>query len=431
MGPPPTRPRLRHEVTALASGRVLAALTSAVWLMVAARFLPVDAFGDLALLLAIGAIFGIATDLGLTIVLAQVVASDTTMGPGAVTLVVRRRLVAGVIACGGVALGYLVAATDSSPIIPLVFSASILATAVHTSLTAALRAAGRVGPEALNEVISRCGVLAVGSVWLSRGGGLLAAVIVYAVADVLSAIALSAVARRRLSGPAGPLDVSGHFGLRAVAPLAVFTLLTTVYYKVDVWILALLRDSATVAPYAAAYRILDGLLLPAGALAALVVPRMVQTHNDDRRRNAARLTLAAVAVVAPGAVVVALVARPLMVTLFGQPYASGGPVLVVLMASAVPGAAALVLSQAAALMARRRLAIVTVVALTANVVLNVALIPAYGAIGAAWAAVFSQVLLAVLLVVSLRQPSSAVASLPDHPQPVLAGREEGPHPSLR
>ncbi len=319
-------------------------------------------------------------------------------------LVIERRLAAGVLACGGTAVSYLAVASDRSPLVPLVFSVSIMATAIYTSVNAALRAAGRVGPEAANEVISRVAVLCVGGIWLAHGGGLLAAVFVYALADMASAAVLTSLARRHLSGVPAELDLADRFAFRAVAPLAVFTVLTTVYYKVDVWILALLSGAATVGRYAAAYRILDGLLLPAGAIAALLVPRISRIDAADRSRHVYRLTLAAMAVVAPAALAIALTARPIMSNLYGSAYASGAPALVVLMASAVPGAAALVLAQGAALVAGRRLAIVTALTLVSNVVFNAVLVPSIGALGAAWATLLSQTVLAGLLVFSVRAP---------------------------
>ncbi len=238
--------------------------------MVVAHLLPVAAFGDLALILALGAIFGIATDMGLTIVLAQTVAAEPSCGARALRLVVGRRLVAGVVASAVVALAYVTVASDRSLWVPLVFSVSILATTVYTSANAALRAAGQVAPEAVNEVVSRIAVLALGGVWLARGGGLLAAVAAYALADTASAAILAVTAHHRLSGAAPTPAARAHFAMRQVAPLAVFTLLATVYYRLNVWLLALLKDSSTVAHYAAAYRLLDGLLIPAGALAAIV-----------------------------------------------------------------------------------------------------------------------------------------------------------------
>ena len=331
------------------------------------------------------------------------------------------------LAGGRVAAAYLVAASDRSPLVPLVFSASVLATTAYTSAYAALRATGQVGPEVVNEVVSRLAVLALGTAWLARGrGGLLAAVTVYAAADVVSALALGAQARRRLARSEPAPDVRAPLALRAVAPLAIYAVLGTIYYKVDVWLLGLLRGSSTVAPYAAAYRLVDGLLLPAGALAALVVPRLARAGADDRRREVHRLAAVAVGLVTPAALGAAVLARPLMGLVFGGRYRAGAGALAVLTASVAPGAAVLVLSQGAAVVARSRLALVTAVSLAANVALNCMLIPLAGALGAAWATLVSQCLLAALLLHALGWRRAATAPSGDrgrrHPVRPAAGR---------
>ena len=67
-------PPWRGEVSRLAGGRIAAAGVSALWFVIVARSLSIDDFGSLALLLGLGMMLSIITDLGLSSLLADAVA---------------------------------------------------------------------------------------------------------------------------------------------------------------------------------------------------------------------------------------------------------------------------------------------------------------------------------------------------------------------
>ena len=376
--------------------RTVAAALSAVWLVVAARNLPLAAFGDLALLLSLGVTLSFIGDLGLPLVLMDTCARRPGTARAALALVIRRRTAAATVAGAVTAAAYLVAAGDTRWTIPATFAVSMLATAGHTSASAALRAVGTVRAEALNEVVSRVAVLLLGGVWLARGGGLLAAVTVYAAVDIVSVLALVAVCRRRLPVAEGTVDQES-FGLRATAPLAGGGLLANLYQRADVWVLALIAGPTSVAMYAAAYRLLDGLLLLPGAVAALVVPRTAGLPPGGRAVAGRRSAVRSVALVLPLSALVAALGRPVLELLFGASFSAAAPVLAVLMVSASAGAVVTVLSPLVGVAARRTYAVVMASALSVNLTLNVALVPRLGSMGAALATLASQVVLAVVL----------------------------------
>ena len=374
----------------------MAAALSAVWLVVAARNLPLAAFGDLALLLSLGVTLSFIGDLGLPLVLMDTGARHPGTARAALALVMRRRLAAATVASTVTSVAYLVAAGDTRWTVPVTFAVSMLATAAHSSASAALRAVGTVRAEATNEVASRIAVLLVGGVWLARGGGLLAAVTVYAAVDVVSALALVAVCRRRLPEAAGAVD-HVSFGLRATAPLAGGGLLANLYQRADVWVLAVIAGPTSVAMYAAAYRLLDGLLLLPGAVAALVVPRTAGLPPAGRAAAGRRSAVHSVALVLPLSALVAVLGAPVLELLFGAPFAGAAPVLAVLMVSAAAGAVVTVLSPLVGVAARRTYAVVMALALSLNLTLNVSLVPRLGSMGAALATLASHTVLAVVL----------------------------------
>ena len=100
-------------------------------------------------------------------------------------------------------------------------------------------------------------------------------------------------------------------------------------------------------------------------------------------------------------------ARPLLRDVFGGKYSSATASLRVLAVASVVTAATMVLAQVHAALSPGRLAKVWLIALVANVGLNLVLIPRYAAAGAAWATLVCQLAVAVILVTDTRRLAAA------------------------
>jgi len=380
----------------LATGKVLAAAISAAWLLIAARGLPLDTYGDLLLLLGLGLLLYIVNDFGLPLALIDAVARDPGVARTAFMVVLARRLALGLVSAGLVVVAYLVASGRPDPVAAGIFGVSVVATAVYSTATAVFRATGRVRAEAVNEVVSRTFVIVVGSWWLIHGGGLRAAVGTYALADVASALILTAVAWRATAGAVGRLD-TGHFALGRMVPVALAAGLGVLYFRVDLWLLALLRGSHDVAMYGSAYRLLDGLLLGATAVAALSLTAAARVGAEEQRRVIGRLVKLSLLVTVPVAVAGAVLAGPLMRILFGAQFGKSAGLLRLLLAAAVPSAVVIVIAPLAFLRGRAGSVRGFTVMLVVNVSLNLALIPVMGPAGSALATLVCQLVLAAWL----------------------------------
>lgn len=385
-----------RQVALLSLGRVAAGLVSAAWMIIAARRLSVGAFGDLALLLSLGLIFSSLSDFGFTALLSDVVARQPGAARDAFVRTVRSRMPMGAAGALGVGAAYLLAARDDRLIIPLIFAVSMIATTVYGSATAVFRAMGRVGAEAANEVASRLFVLAAGAWLLFHGGGLLGAVTTYALADGMSALVLGGLALAKTAGARDSLG-PGELAFRRALPLAVAGWLATLYYRVDVYILALMAGSQAVGLYASCYRIFEGLLLPATAISALAVPLTAGIDHFEVRKRLRKLSLLGLVVTVPVGVLVAANAGRSLRFLLGPQYGSAGNLLVVLLLGLIPSVLVGIFGTRATLLNGRAVARGLGCCLTLDVVLNVVAVPRYGAYAAAWATTISQTALALLL----------------------------------
>jgi O-antigen/teichoic acid export membrane protein len=164
-----------------------------------------------------------------------------------------------------------------------------------------------------------------------------------------------------------------------------------------------IRGAPTAALYATSYRVFEAVMLPAGAVAALVLPAVFRATPEQRGRVALRITGAAVALTLAGGVVVEVFAPRLLRGVFGNGYVAGTASLRVLGAATVVTAATTVLAQVHAVWRPVRLAKVWLVALVANVGLNLVLIPHFAAAGAAWATLVCQLGAAVVLIRDTRR----------------------------
>lgn len=410
---------LVSRVGTLAGGRVAAAALSAAWLVVAARRLALETYGDLLLLLGLGLLLFVVNDFGLPLTLTDEIARDPGAARTAFVTVLYRRVGLGLLSAVLVFLAYVAASNQPDLVAAGIFCISVVSTAVYSTATAVFRGSGRVRAEAANEVVSRVFVIIAGSWWLTHGGGLRAAVGVYALADAASAVILTAMAWHGTAGTDGPVDAR-RFALARMIPLALATGLGVLYYRVDLWLLALLGGARDVALYGSAYRVLDGLLLGATAVAALSVPAIARTRTDQQRTVLGRLVRLSLMVTVPLALAGVIGAGPIIRVLFGPRYAEAAGLLRLLLVAAVPSAVVIVVAPLAFLRGRAAAVRCFVVMLVADVGLNLALIPAMGPTGAALATLACQVVLASWLWRSVLRWPGAVDGAPAVDEPAAA-----------
>jgi O-antigen/teichoic acid export membrane protein len=219
--------------------------------------------------------------------------------------------------------------------------------------------------------------------------GLPAAVAAQGVTALPFAAVLAVLAVRRLR-PSLRLDPGRLIATAGrSAPIFGLLLANVVLVRADVLMLEWLRGSRDVGIYAAPTRIVEVANLLPGLLLTSLYPLFAATWPVDPARTIRlyRVSLRVLAAAAvPIIVVEAIWAGPIVSFLFGAEFAESAGVLPVLAATLLLMFADIVMNSflLATGSERRNLQLV-VVAAAANVVANLALIPAHGAVGAAWA----------------------------------------------
>lgn len=171
--------------------------------------------------------------------------------------------------------------------------------------------------------------------------------------------------------------------------------LTLLMYRVDLLFVGHFLSPTSVGIYAVAAQIAERLWMPSQAVSTVLLPRLAQLHGSEDVRTRLTPVIArwTFALSAFAAVLLAIVAGPLVQVTLGDRFDSALlPLLLMLPGIAFAGAARVLASDLAARGRPELTLYVTAGALTANVVLNLLLIPAMGVPGAAVAASLTYIL---------------------------------------
>lgn len=394
-------------------------------LIFAARRLSADAFGLLALAATVGWMAGVVSDFGLQVHVAREVAVAPTRAGQVAWPLLRFRAAAAVVAAvfGSAVVIAVLGRVEVGPVVALV--AAHVLVAVAEFLYHVQRGLDRSDLES---------TLAVGHRSLATGASLVVlwlwpSLATYAMAALGSALLLLAatlaatrrvVERRSRSvtpvsrsafAPVRTEDLAGRMvapsapasagaTLRAVWPIGLGVVLSALYFRVDLLMVARWGGAASAAHYGAVFRLVDASrLLPAAAL-AVAFPVLCSAKTLEPLRQVV-LALAAAGLVLAG--VTAAAAEPLVVLTFGEPYRVAIPLLRVLCVALPMFFVNYALThQLIAWHRQRHYAVVCGLALGVNLAANLALIPQYGALGAAWTTVMTEIVVTLGCLVSLR-----------------------------
>jgi O-antigen/teichoic acid export membrane protein len=354
-------------------------------MLVIARHLSIETFGQYVLALSVAEVLRGLTDFGVDQTLVRGLARRSAPEI-AVASAVLIKIIAGCITIIGIAgIGRLAIDTDTIQYVQLAYIAATIG-AVSRTLTAPAQSelrTLRMLPAAIAGMVCRATAL---------GGAILAGmdlrgVLTTTLIAEMVALAITYVTLSRL-GPAHLLPGLRRLWplLREAAPLGALSVLVLLYFRIDTILLSLLAGQSAVAEYGAVYRISEALMIVATAIASTTLPTL--SAGFRRSRDAASHTyqqcLRISTAITATAVGIGLVAPDtVMSLLYGEKYRDTGLFLTLMLLSAVVMAINVI--QASALIAldgQSLIAKVAVVNLVVNVGLNVLLIPTFGVLGA-------------------------------------------------
>ncbi len=253
---------------------------------------------------------------------------------------------------------------------------------------------------------------------------------------VLVAVAL-AVLRRRIGPILLRFEASAMLRLAGeTIPFSALAFLDLLLSKSDAIMIWFLRTPVEVADYESAYKFLEVSRLVVRPASMILLPVFVQISGraawPEFRKLAARLVSVTATLGVVTAAIVVSSAGWILPWVWGDAYTQAIPVLRVLFLS-VPALFTAFISQilVGALRVERAAIPAMLLAVVTNIALNAAAIPLWGAVGAAWTTLVSEVLIAVLLLrlvergirgrerAEARSPGFEPAADGDAPEPVI------------
>lgn len=382
--------------------RVLQVVSGLVTLPLLARTLGPDGFGVWVAALSYVGLFASFTELGLTNAATIKMSADPEHEAQWLAALSSLRMIVAVVLTVLCAAGIplFLSSGASVGLVALILSGTVLlagAGALMAVFASRLRAGVPLAIGILQTVLWLSIVVVLN---LAHARPVTLAVCYVAMLTTVAAVQVGAV--RRLASLTYAGSRQRWRPLLALAlPLAVGGLLVTVYYRIDSVLVFRIAGARESGVYGAAYRFLDVLTFFPAAVVSALLPVFAATYADDPARTRSLVQRAFDMMVALGApaVAVTLVLSPQIIRLlFGAGYERSAQVLPILMV----GFLAICLGTLGGYLApvvglRWKIAAIAGVCVVVNVAMNLLLIPAHGAVGAAWATSATEGLSALLL----------------------------------
>ncbi len=353
-----------------------------------ARQLGVRGLGDFQYGLSLAWMFAILTDMGLNLYTTGEVARD----PVHVRQILGRALSIKLLLAIPL---LLVMVPFFSPLV-ICLSASLFMSTSLDLIACSRRGLQQVGRDAAIGLAARAGAFAGGSIALLLSPSLERAALGML---VLQSIVLAFLCARLR--PIFLLDGWKHV-LREAMPIGIASVAAIVYLRADLVLIHSLAGAQSAGEYASAARICESMLVLPAAVMAVAFPGMVRRHEHAARRAATVLLPTAIA----AAILGCLFARPVLHLVFG--FDSGATALRFLAIALIPTFLNCVWLHE--LLARKKQfynALISGGALLANILLNIALIPRYGASGAAAAWLLTETMIGLAAMLVLRSSELA------------------------
>jgi len=372
--------------------------------MYTARYLGVAGFGILSFAVAFTAIFAVFGDLGLSTLTVREVARDKSLAPKYVANVSMMKIILVAITFGLIALTInLMGYPEETIKVVYLLALSVIFAAFTQIFYSIFQAFERMEFQSIGQILSAALILGGVIFVIKHGLSVIGFAYLYFIASVIALGYSFAVMKLKFSNPASAstakvMEFDWSFWklvLREAWPLGVIAVCVIIRLKVDTVLLSVMKDDSAVGLYNAAYRIIDISTVIPGMFMAAVFPVMSRYHQNSASafnfvyEKSFKYLLA---LALPMALVVTLLARPIISLVFGSQFIGSIGALQILIWAGATMYVSMLVGTAFVTANKQMLSMkLVIVSLILNIVLNLILIPKYSYIGAAATAVASEV----------------------------------------
>jgi len=388
--------RVTFDVSIQIAARILNLILGIFVTLILVRGLGTRGFGVWSALFAVGQVASGFGDLGLNQIAVSRAAEDPHREGGWLGALLSLRLLLAIpITLASVGAILLIAPTSHARLAGTLIAGVMLMSA-PSALTVVfqLRVRNHV-PMAiltLNSVLWGAGVVVVSTL----SGGIVAFAAVFLAMSVFTAGLTATLALKRAAvRMRGSREFWGPL-LRVGVGVGVAGILVTLYVKLDQILVLEFAGSRQAGLYGAAYRLLDQVQFIPISVMTTLFPLIAAAYAGRRDRVRALLQVAAEYLAMASLPILAftiVVARPIMTLLFGRDFGPAAPALPILAGAFVSiSFGYLVGNMVVILELQRQFARFAAIGLIINGALNVALIPRFGFLAAAWITLLTEVM---------------------------------------
>jgi len=389
--------RILRNTLIVSIAQVLTKVLTFAYVAVITRFLDPEQFGEYSTILTLITFFTVAADSGLTTLTTRDVARDRTLSSSYLANGLLARLILSIASYGGMILvGWFLGYPISLLKLIALAGLSLLPSCVIGAYTAIFTAHERMEIVSLFLLLLAVSTSGIGTLFLLMGLGLHGVLLAVILANMLNLGCAVWIAGTQLSGLSYKgirIRELGHFA-RAGIPFTIRALLSVVYFRIDILLLSKLTSFTEVGIYQAAYKILDLFLLFPGVLNFALFPLQSGLHIQSREKLRFVFEKHGQYLLAfgmPAILTLAWFAPEVVRLIYGPSYGGAASILTIL-------AAAILLMYINApignlvISSDLQTCVTAFSILTAasNVALNLLLIPHFGASGAAFATIGSE-----------------------------------------
>jgi O-antigen/teichoic acid export membrane protein len=402
----PQKQKLTADLLLALIGNVIHKLLGFVIIAILARYIAKSDMGEFFFAISVATVVAMLTELGTSRYLVRAISEDAQNAAQSLESVIFLRLPLITVALLLMAISVW-AIEFVSPKIFLLTSAYVLLNDFYYAFGATLVACRALFLRVLTILIGP-GILVLFVFAGSELGWSFDRILVAHVVSSVVMVTMAALITRRIIGPLPRVLKIGAVRKLVAASLPFFMLgiLALAHARLDEVMLAALKTYEDVANYSASYKLLEVSQFVIRPLTMVLFPVLVAAAArrswPEYRKKALHLVLGAATVGLALSVIVVPGAYLIVPVIFGPDYQSSVPITRILFLAAP----ALFAGQAAVLLALalhldRKAIIITACGLIGNGLLNLAVIPRWGAVGAAWTTLVSETLVAVILVAAI------------------------------
>jgi O-antigen/teichoic acid export membrane protein len=388
-----------------ASGEVLAKLASLAFYIVLARELGTDSFGDFMFALSLTTVLTTAAGFGTDNLLAREVARE----PGRVhhfltNLVAIKLLGTSALVLLAVGIVALAGKPSAAVLAVAIVGAGVAVETITKTWYSVFQAFERMSLISASLIVNRTVTAAIGIAVLLLGGGLIAVSFIYLLGSLLGAAIAIWALRRYVLVPRREIDRSRWMGLiKAGIPIGIAAFLFSVLLKVDASLLGFLGgedSSEEVGVYAAAFRIVEATMFLSWSFGAAALPWFARHGPQVAMPLSHGYELGVKVITAmflPLGLTLVFFSGGIVELLYGDQYQGAElPLSLLGVTAALYGINHFTATLLTARDQPQRFARAAGVVAVQNVIMNLVLIPEYGADGAAFSAAISGLLLGLL-----------------------------------